>query len=508
MTTILEEARALEDDIVADRRWLHEHPEIGFDLPQTTAYVAERLREIGLEPEEIVPGGLVATIGDPSAGRCFMLRADMDALPLREETGLPFASQTDYMHACGHDTHTAMLLGAARILKGREAELPGCVKLMFQPDEEGCAPDEICGNEAMINAGVLENPHVDAATAIHLMPFDYRLGEIATRPGTGFSSIDDIDIVVHGKGGHGSRPHQLVDPFNIACHIFFGAQNLIARELDPNDQAVITFGAVNGGTAANIVPDDVHLLGTLRTIDEGTRAHLKQRMEEMCRGIAEGFGGSVDVRFLRGVPSVHNDPALTERADRLRGGSHRPPRHHPRQAHLGLRRHERHLAGRAHHLLRHGNRLGGRRGALPRAQLPRGVRRERVRRRRGDDRNDGPALAGSPRARRQGERAMSENENQKLATEAAETAARRRRRGARARRQEEAQEEERRAGLLHHPRGVPHRRGARHRGDVVLHERGHRRVVRRRPDLPGARLLERHAGVRVRARAGRLSWPW
>ena len=309
--TILEEAEALADDIVANRRWLHEHPEIGFDLPQTTAYVADRLREIGLEPKEIVPGGLVATIGDPSRGRCFMLRADMDALPLREETGLPFASQNDFMHACGHDAHTAMLLGAARILKAHEAELDGCVKLMFQPDEEGTAPDEICGNEAMINAGVLEDPHVDAAAAIHLMPFDFHLGEVATRPGTGFSSIDDIDIVVHGKGGHGSRPNQLVDPFNIACHIFQGAQNLIARELDPNDQAVITFGAMNGGTAANIVPDDVRMLGTLRTVDEGTRAHLKKRMTAMCEGIADAFGGSAEVQFLRGVPSVHNDPALT-----------------------------------------------------------------------------------------------------------------------------------------------------------------------------------------------------
>lgn len=309
--TILEEAEALADDIVADRRWLHEHPEIGFDLPQTTAYVADRLREIGLEPKEIVPGGLVTTIGDPSRGRCFMLRADMDALPLREETGLPFASQNGFMHACGHDAHTAMLLGAARILKAHEAELDGCVKLMFQPDEEGTAPDEICGNEAMINAGVLEDPHVDAAAAIHLMPFDFHLGEVATRPGTGFSSIDDIDIVVHGKGGHGSRPNQLVDPFNIACHIFQGAQNLIARELDPNDQAVITFGAMNGGTAANIVPDDVRMLGTLRTVDEGTRAHLKKRMTAMCEGIADAFGGSAEVQFLRGVPSVHNDPALT-----------------------------------------------------------------------------------------------------------------------------------------------------------------------------------------------------
>ncbi|CVH75149.1 putative hydrolase YxeP [Coriobacteriaceae bacterium CHKCI002] len=309
--TILEEAEALADDIVADRRWLHEHPEIGFDLPQTTAYVADRLREIGLEPKEIVPGGLVTTIGDPSRGRCFMLRADMDALPLREETGLPFASQNGFMHACGHDAHTAMLLGAARILKAHEAELDGCVKLMFQPDEEGTAPDEICGNEAMINAGVLEDPHVDAAAAIHLMPFDFHLGEVATRPGTGFSSIDDIDIVVHGKGGHGSRPNQLVDPFNIACHIFQGAQNLIARELDPNDQAVITFGAMNGGTAANIVPDDVRMLGTLRTVDEGTRARLKKRMTAMCEGIADAFGGSAEVQFLRGVPSVHNDPALT-----------------------------------------------------------------------------------------------------------------------------------------------------------------------------------------------------
>lgn len=310
--SIMEEARALQDDIVADRRWLHEHPEIGFDLPQTTNYVAKRLREIGLEPQEIIASGLVATIGDPSSKRCFMLRADMDALPLREETGLSFAATGEHMHACGHDAHTAMLLGAARILKAREAELPGCVKLMFQPDEEGTAPDEICGNEAMIKAGVLENPRVDAAAAIHLMPLDYRLGEIATRPGTGFSSIDDIDLVVHGKGGHGSQPHQLIDPFNIACHIFLGAQNLIARELDPNDQAVITFGAINGGTAANIVPDDVHLLGTLRTINEDTRAHLKERLSALCQGIADGFGGSVDVQFLRGVPSVYNDPALTE----------------------------------------------------------------------------------------------------------------------------------------------------------------------------------------------------
>ena len=330
MNKILEKARAIEQEIIADRRCLHQMPEVGVYTPRTAAYIKERLTEMGIAhrdcgvhsqedrekmvfagyPDAPTSTGVVAVIG--KGGPCILLRADMDGLPMEETTGLDFAAKGDTAHMCGHDAHAAMLLGAARILKEMEDELPGTVKLMFQPDEEGCAPDEICGNEAMINAGVLENPHVDAATAIHLMPFDYRLGEIATRPGTGFSSIDDIDIVVHGKGGHGSRPHQLVDPFNIACHIFFGAQNLIARELDPNDQAVITFGAINGGTAANIVPDDVHLLGTLRTIDEGTRAHLKERMEAMCRGIAEGFGGSVDVRFLRGVPSVYNDPDLTD----------------------------------------------------------------------------------------------------------------------------------------------------------------------------------------------------
>lgn len=312
MTTILEEAKALEGDIVADRRWLHEHPEIGFDLPQTTAYVADRLREIGLEPEEIVPGGLVATVGDPASKRCFMLRADMDALPLREETDLPFASDNGFMHACGHDAHTAMLLGAARILKAHEADLAGCVKLMFQPDEEGTAPEEVCGNEAMINAGVLESPRVDAAAAIHLMPLTFKRGEVATRCGTAFSSIDDIDIAVHGRGGHGSQPHQTVDPFNIACHLYLAFQNLIAREQDPTEQCVISFGAINGGAAANVIPGDVRMLGTLRTVSEDTRARMKKRMEVLCDGIAAAFGGSADVRFLRGVPSVHNDPALTD----------------------------------------------------------------------------------------------------------------------------------------------------------------------------------------------------
>lgn len=311
MSTVLEEARALQEEIVTDRRWLHAHPEIGFELPETTGYVADRLRDMGIEAEEIVQGGLVATIGDPAAGRCFLLRADMDALPLAEEVDLPFAATNGNMHACGHDAHAAMLLGAARILKAHESELNGCVKLMFQPDEEGTAPSEVCGNEAMINAGVLENPSVDAAAAIHLLPLDLARGEVATRPGTSFSSVDDIEIVVHGEGGHGSQPHQAIDPFNVACHIYFGLQNLVARELDPVDQAVVTLGSITGGSAANIIPSDVRMFGTLRTTSEATRARFKERIASMCHDLAAAFGATVDAQLLRGVPSVYNNPELT-----------------------------------------------------------------------------------------------------------------------------------------------------------------------------------------------------
>ena len=309
---LLEEAQALRGDIVADRRWLHEHPEIGFDLPETTAYVAQRLREIGCEPEEIVPSGLVSLIGDPSAGPCFLLRADMDALPLEEEADVPFASRNGAMHACGHDAHTAMLLGAARILKRHERELSGCVKLVFQPDEEGTAPDEVTGNSAMIAAGVLENPSVEAAAAIHLMTVDYARGRVYTRLGTAFSSVDDVDIEIVGKGCHGSQPQHGIDPIAIAAQVFLALEGLIARGVDPTEQCVLTFGSIHGGSAANIIPDTVNLLGTLRTVSEATRSRMKERIASLAGHIAEGFGGSATVRFFRGVSSVYNDPALTE----------------------------------------------------------------------------------------------------------------------------------------------------------------------------------------------------
>ena len=236
----------------------------------------------------------------------------MDALPVQEITGLEFASTNNNMHACGHDTHTAMLLGAAKILKDHEAELKGCVKLLFQPDEEGVAPVEYCGGDAVLEAGVLENPHVDAVAALHVQALEFDAGAIYTRKGTIFSSIDDIDVRITGCGAHGSTPHQGIDPINIACHIYQGFQNLIAREVDPTQTCVATFGKIESGRAANVIPDSASMLGTLRTQDAGVRQGFKEHAQRMVKSIAEAFGGTATVDFLRGVPNTYNDPALTE----------------------------------------------------------------------------------------------------------------------------------------------------------------------------------------------------
>lgn len=312
MVKIIDEARLLQDEIIENRRWLHRHPEIGFDLPRTQAYVRERLEGMGYEVDVPCEGGLLTQIGDPDGGACVLLRADYDALPIMEETGLDFASDNGCMHACGHDAHAAMLLGAAKILKTHEAELRGCVKLLFQPDEEGCAPVDFTGGDAVLAGGVLDAPRVNAVIALHVTTADIETGTFATRQGTIFSSIDDIDISIQGRGCHGSSPHQGIDPINIACHIYQGIQNYIAREIDPTDVCVATFGSIAAGKAANVIPDTARMLGTLRTQSTDVRTRFQERVSKMCADIARAFGGSCEVEFLRGVPNTYNDPALTE----------------------------------------------------------------------------------------------------------------------------------------------------------------------------------------------------
>ncbi len=306
---LLQEAEALRAQILAERRWLHENAETGFDLNKTHAFVKQELADMGYQPVDCGRAGIVALAGGKKPGKVFLLRADMDALPIQEESGVEFACKSGNMHACGHDLHTAMLLGAARLLKAHEAEIPGTVKLMFQPAEEIFE-----GSHDMIEAGLLENPKVDAALMIHVMAgMPFPAGTvIVSAPGVSAPAADYFEIKVRGKGCHGSMPNTGIDPLTAAAHILIGLQELQARELAMDDRAVLTIGTMNAGTAANVIPDSVTMGGSIRTFDEETRAMLKKRMAEIAGGIAQAFRAEADVAFGSGCPTLVNDGALSE----------------------------------------------------------------------------------------------------------------------------------------------------------------------------------------------------
>lgn len=306
MNEFLKRAQALTDSMLKDRRWLHQHAEVGDDLPETCAYVMKRLRELGLEPQEICPGGIVAHIYGKKPGKTYLLRADMDALPMSEDNDLPFRSRTPNAHNCGHDIHTAMLLAAAQLLKEREDELQGCVKLMFQPNEE-----QFKGSLAMIRAGVLENPRVDACSAMHVM-LDEEAPAIGWCGGYISSSCDGFKITVKGVGCHGAMPHLGVDPINVGLHIYQAFQSLIARETPPSETAVLTLGQFSAGTASNIMPQSAVLQGTLRTYNKELRAKLFARMHTVAEAAGAMFGAKVEYQVLSDVPSCCTDPKLLE----------------------------------------------------------------------------------------------------------------------------------------------------------------------------------------------------
>ena len=294
MNNILKEANALQEVIVRDRRYFHKNAEIGHDLPITTEYVLKRLREMGYEPELITDSAIVALVGGKKPGKTFLIRADMDALPIVEENDLEYKSQTKNMHACGHDTHTAMLLGAAKILKDHEDEIEGTVKLMFQPAEE-----QLSGAKSMIEAGVLENPKVDAATMIHIFSgLPVPAGTLIIPKGGYVSSSGDMfHIDVNGKGGHGAMPQDSVDPLNVISHIHTALQEIIARELSPSSTAVITIGQLHGGNAANIIPDTAFMEGTIRAFDNDERVFMKKRVVEVANSIAAAFRATANVEY-------------------------------------------------------------------------------------------------------------------------------------------------------------------------------------------------------------------
>ena len=304
MNKFLKRAQELEASMKNDRHYLHQNAEVGFDLPITTKYVMDRLQEIGLEPKEICKSGVTALIEGKKPGKTYLLRADMDALSMNEENVLEFASKTNAAHNCGHDMHTAILLGAAQILKENVDELEGNVRLMFQPNEEA-----FLGSKAMIEAGVLDD--VDVASCMHMM-LDYDASNYACAPGFFSSSCDGFKITVSGKGCHGAMPHLGIDPINVGMSICTAFQQLVSRETPPKETASLTFGQFSGGNTPNIVPDKVVIQGTLRTYNVELRAKLVNRMQTIVKSAGEMYGTTVEYEVLSDVPSIYVNPEMLE----------------------------------------------------------------------------------------------------------------------------------------------------------------------------------------------------
>lgn len=300
---IFSEAKAIQEELVKCRRDLHQIPEIGFELPQTTAYVMKCLKEYGYEPEIVGKAGITALVG-PDTGKTFLIRGDMDALPMEEESGEAFASVNGNMHACGHDFHMTSLLGAAKLLKQHEHELKGRVKLMFQAAEELMG-----GAQDMIDHGILENPKVDAAMALHVL--HDRFGMAGYARGKACGASDFFTITVKGKGGHGAAPHLTVDPINVACHLQLALQTINSREINPNEMVVLTICSFHSGSAANIMPESAVLKGTIRTMDSGVKAFAKQRLIDICEGVCKTFRAECQIDFLgEGCSPMYNDDQL------------------------------------------------------------------------------------------------------------------------------------------------------------------------------------------------------
>ena len=301
-----ERALELKDETIANRRHIHKNAETGLDLPKTKAYVMKKLTEYGLEPKDC-GYGVTATLG--KGGKVLLLRADMDALPMPEESGEEFACPTGKeAHTCGHDFHAAMLLTAAKMLKEKEDTLEGTIKFMFQPAEETFE-----GSKNMIENGILENPPVDAALAYHVSPGKMPIGLFMYNDkDTMMYSVDGFKITIHGKGSHGAYPHVGVDPINIGVHIHLALQELIARESDPTHSCVLTIGQFAGGTAANIIPETAVLKGTIRTNKPEARELLVRRMKEVAEKTAAVYNGTVDIEMISEVPPLICNPKLTD----------------------------------------------------------------------------------------------------------------------------------------------------------------------------------------------------
>jgi len=309
---VLRAANAIAAQVVSTRRRIHRQPELGFQVQGTAGLVAERLGELGLQVRTEVGGsGVVGLLEGGGSGGTVLLRADMDALPIQEASGVSFASERPgIMHACGHDAHTAMLLGVAELLTERRRMFDGRVVFMFQPAEEVGGVDS--GAVRMIAAGVLDDPPVDAAFALHVdAAFS---GQIALMPGPAMASTDSFTITVRGSGGHAARPQRTVDPIVVGAQIVGALQTLVSREVAPEQPAVVTVGKFTSGSAANVIPDTAELRGTIRCYRPSVREMLLRRVAELSAGIASAMRASAECVIKPGYPVLVNDPAMVSLA--------------------------------------------------------------------------------------------------------------------------------------------------------------------------------------------------
>jgi amidohydrolase len=321
----IEEAAAkIEQKVITCRRDIHQNPELGNREFRTAKLVADKLRELGIETKTgVAHTGVVGILRGGKPGRVVALRADMDALPVTEEVKIPFASKvrTTYndqevgvMHACGHDAHVAILLGAAEVLAGLKAELPGTVKFLFQPAEEGAPKGEEGGAELMVKEGALENPRPDAVFGLHVTS-RFPVGTIAYKPGSMMAAVDTLTIEVRGKQTHGAYPWLGVDPIVVSSQIILGLQTIPSRQVDSSvAPSIVTIGMIRGGVRNNIIPDSVDMVGTIRSLDKAMREDIHNRIRRTAEQIAASAGATAKVTIETGYPIVYNDPAVTERA--------------------------------------------------------------------------------------------------------------------------------------------------------------------------------------------------
>lgn len=319
---IADAAKRVAPSVIACRRDIHEHPELGNRETRTAKLVADKLQSLGIEVKTgVAHTGVIGLLKGGKAGKVVALRADMDALPVTEQVDLPFASKvrTTYngqevgvMHACGHDSHVAILLGVAEVLAGMRDELPGTVKFIFQPAEEGAPQGEEGGAELMVKEGALDNPKVDAIYGLHVTS-RFAVGEIAYKPEGMMAAVDSFKITVNGKQTHGAYPWLGVDPIVVASQIVLGLQTIPSRQLDSSlAPSIITVGAIHGGVRTNIIPEHVEMIGTIRSLDAKMRDEIHTRIKRTVESIAASAGATAEVTITTGYPITYNDPALTE----------------------------------------------------------------------------------------------------------------------------------------------------------------------------------------------------